>query len=153
MEQVKKFDEIYKKQESYNFLMFKIVKYLGIILGIFLMMIPISEGGVVIAFYSFACIGMGVTFYLRSYMVVFEDGKAVSIYKKLKWLPVSKKDIMKVRAGYLKDIMVKISAIVLAEQIIGLLLSETFTIFNMLYVIGVLAAVALVGVICILFPS
>ena len=49
MEQVKKFDALNKKQESYNFLMFSIGKYIFLAAGLFLTLVTFFEGGIYMA--------------------------------------------------------------------------------------------------------
>ena len=153
MEQVKKFDALYKKQESYNFLMFSIGKYIFLVAGLFLTLMTFVEGEIYMAVYAFVCLGWSVILHLRPYLIVFENGKQINIYKMLKWMPVRKEDIWKVRAEYLKEFMRKISIVVVIEQIIVVLFSGSFEFFNTLYVIGVLVVVWLSGIICIVFPS
>lgn len=146
MEAVKKFDEELKKLYSYEMLMGKVVRILTSILGCGLMILPIQEAGMHEIFYiAPMLIAMGINIYMQPFMVVYENRKAVSIYQKLKWLPVEKREIQAVRRSYLNAFVGKILIACLVLQHLGAWISGSWCIGNVLYPVGVCAFAWLVG--------
>lgn len=153
MEQVEKFDKRYKKQEDYNFLLFSVGKYIFLAIGLMLMLLPEAKSDKGMGFIITSLLGWSMICHIRPYMVVVEDGKQTTIYKKLKWMPVNKKDIQKVRGKYLGNYIRKLFAVALLEQIVVSVLAGCFSIFTLLYAISIVAAVTVIGILCIVLPD
>lgn len=101
MEQkVRKFDEEWKRQESYRFLLTKVGWVLFLGLGTFCMMIPWQEAGNV-TLIAFILLAYAATLYLQPYMDVTENRKPVSITKKLSFTPAGRGAVFAVRRSYL----------------------------------------------------
>ncbi len=65
-------------------------------------------------------------FYIAPYMRCVENGKSVSLYVKLKWMPVSKREFLAVRRGYLRKFCVGTGVFLWILQQIGACLACTW---------------------------
>ncbi len=149
MEKIKEFDRklIEKKGKVWEAAemprMFKNV--LGVA-GCFIMIIPVqyllSDFNFGVVFASWVII-MGISLYLQTYTIVIENKKNISIYEKLKFMPVSQIDIFKVRLGYLGKECVRFFVVALLIQIIGAALAKQIDIRNLLYPLFVMLSVFL----------
>lgn len=137
MEKVKKFDAELKEMYRYEFLINKILWVAFTVIGEILMMLPAEPFriSILLAAPSWMFL-LGVHFYLRPYMFVTESGKAVSIYQKLAWMPVSKKEIWSVRKEYLNKYCRKVLVIAIILHLVGALVNHSVSIFDLLYPVG-----------------
>lgn len=111
----------------------KLVKWIYIVFVGILMAIPYeAEWSLILSFFSLN--SMAVWIYMLQKIKVTEDGKMHSIYEKLKYLPVSKKEIQWVRIEYLIEFL-KIPLIVaVVAQLAGAWLSNhAIGVANVLY--------------------
>ncbi|MBD5465605.1 MAG: hypothetical protein HDR22_07280 [Lachnospiraceae bacterium] len=133
IEQIKSFDRMRKKLDDYQFLMYSIGKFLFLFWGCALMMLPVSDGDFTIFGVSIWLLSMSAIFHLSPYQVVKEKEKTIGIYEKCKWLPVSRKDIRKVRREYLFHFSVKMGIVVLLCQLFGAALAGKVGFLNVAY--------------------
>lgn len=133
IEQIKSFDRMRKKLEDYHFLMYSIGKFIFLFCGCALMLVPVSDVDPTIFGISIYLLGMSAIFHLSPYEVVKEKEKNTSIYEKCKWLPVSRKDIRKVRREYLFHFSVKMGIVALLCQLFGAALSGKVGFWNVAY--------------------
>ena len=85
-------------------------------------------------------------FYIAPYMRCVENGKSVSLYVKLKWMPVSKREFLAVRRGYLRKFCVGTGVFLWILQQIGACLACTWGAENALFPLAFTAALYLVGI-------
>ncbi|MCM1256860.1 MAG: hypothetical protein NC307_03305 [Roseburia sp.] len=146
MEAVKAFDREWKKQNSWDFLMSRVCKILFSLCGAGLMFIPVEKNDWHSFVWSLILLVWAMHFQIRPYMRYTEEGSEVSIYEKLKWMPVSRKDIFKVRREYLAKFCLKVGAVTLALQQIGACLSHSWEIFNLLAPVALAILLFLLGI-------
>lgn len=145
MEAVRKFDEGLKKLYSYEILMGKVVWIFCVIIVCLMMLLPIQEGMHEICVVLQILLLIGVNMYMQPFVVVYENRKAVSIYQKLKWLPVEKREIQAVRRSYLNAFVGKVLIACLILQQAGAWLNGGWYIGNVLYPAGICAFAWLMG--------
>lgn len=145
METVKRFDEELRKQYSYEFMIGKFVWILLLSLGLFAILIPLEEGFTLLSNASSMLLGLSMFFYIKPYMMVTEEGKQISIYKKLKWMPVSKKDIAAVRREYLNRFCLKVGIASACLQITGAFLNHSLDVNSFLFPVFVNLCIWLFG--------
>lgn len=148
MKKIETFDAELREQYKYEFLMSKVLWFILGGIGTFFMLIPVQE----IWEDSLLLIGFvlpmaGTSFWLRPYMVIAEKGKIVSVFQKLKWSPISKKEICMARIKYISEFCLKGLVAALILQQIGSALSGTFGIVSLLYPVIVWALIWLSQVI------
>ncbi|MFA9375784.1 MAG: hypothetical protein ACERKZ_03410 [Lachnotalea sp.] len=79
-------------------------------------------------------------------MKIKENGKQITIYEKLKWVPVSKTDIFKVRLKYLIKYCIKIEIIIMILQQIGACIYKYWDITNVLYPLIIIILLVFLGI-------
>lgn len=89
-----------------------------------LMVIPMLFGSV------------GAYFYLCPYLSFREGTKTVSIYERIKYLPIDYREIRKMRTIYLAKFVVKIFPAMLVIQLLTTLFSYEITVANVLYAVA-----------------
>jgi len=134
MKKIEKFDAELREQYKYEFLMSKVLWFILGGIGTFFMLIPVQA----IWEESLLLIGVvlpmaGTSFWFRPYMMITEKGKIVSVFQKLKWSPISKKEICMARIKYVSEFCLKVLVIAMLFQQIGSALSGTFGIASLLY--------------------
>ena len=144
MNQVKEFDKRLKKTEDVSFLMAKVMTLIFGTFGCFLMLLPLTGSNINamvenLALFPILLLGMAVLVYLSPYMHMNQNGKNVSIYKMLRFLPVERKEICQVRKEYLNKFIVKIGIISFTFQQIGAVLDHSWSVGNVCYPIIVIA--------------
>ncbi len=148
MEAVKAFDLEWKKQNSYYFLMYRFITILLTTLGICTMFIPIDKTEIVrTSINPLLLLIWGMHCHLAPYLTCVEEGKSISIYEKLKWMPVAKRRIQAVRREYMIKFCVKAGAAMFIVQQIGGILDGSWGIFNVLYPLWEVFFLFLVGII------
>lgn len=132
MEQkVRKFDEEWRRQESYRFLMTKVGWVLLLGIGTFCMIIPWQEAGNV-TLIAFVLLAYSATLYLQPYMDVVENRRSVSIVKKLSFTPAGRRVIFAVRRSYLNRFCLIFFPISFLLQQAGALLAGVWNGTNLL---------------------
>ena len=76
-------------------------------------------------------------FYLCPYLTFREGAKSVSIYERIKYLPVDYREIQKMRSIYLAKFVLKTFPAMLVVQLLTTLFSYEITMANILYAVGV----------------
>ena len=122
MEQVKSFDRQLKQMYNDMFIVFKFLYILMSGIGAILMIIPIEKAGDCI--FSLFLYSMAVYFYLLPYMLITENGQRYTIYEKLRYMPVSEKEIRAVRRGYLRQYGIPMTVINFIAGQLGMLTVE-----------------------------
>lgn len=145
IEQIKSFDRMRKELEDYYFLMYSIGKFIFLFVGCVLMLLPVSDGDMTIYSVSIYLLSMSAIFHLVPYQGVKEKDKITGIYEKCKWLPVSRKDIRKVRREYLFQFSIKVGAAAFFCQLLGAALSEKVGFGNVAYPVCVWLLVLGIG--------
>lgn len=133
METVKAFDREWKKHNSWKFLMYRVCCILFSVFGAGIMLVPVERDDWSMAVWSFILLIWAVHFHIAPYLKVMEEGKEVNIYEKLKWMPVSKREVFAVRREYLAVFCLKAGAVMVVLQQIGACLSHNWGILNLLF--------------------
>jgi hypothetical protein len=136
-EKVKDFDKKRKKYEDYDVVVRRFVVWiLEGSMGI-MAMIPVQEvvGDFRNVWIALAVLsGVSVSLYLDAYMTVVEKGKQVSVYQKLRYVPVSVWDVFRVRLGYLRGFCEKKLVVYLVGQVaVTLIALRTISAWNVFY--------------------
>ena len=143
MDRVKKFDRMLEKIEDYKFVMSKFVMYLCLVLGCSWMLIPLNRGEPFFCLISYYIIFFGIACYLKSYGCA---EKGTSIYMVLRWMPVDKKEIYKVRREYLDRLVLKVAIVIFLLQQVGALLDHSWNVWNIVYPLAIAGLIWLSGV-------
>ena len=143
MDRVKKFDRMLEKIENYKFVMSKFVMYLCLVLGCSWMLIPLNRGEPFFWLISYYIIFFGIACYLKSYGCA---EKGTSIYMVLRWMPVDKKEIYKVRREYLDRLVLKVAIVIFLLQQVGALLDHSWNVWNIVYPLAIAGLIWLSGV-------
>ena len=78
---------------------------------------------------------LGAMLYIAPYLTFREEGNSVSIYEKIKYLPVDYRQIQKMRVWYLIRFVAKIFPVLFLLQMATSYWSKTLTAANLIYVI------------------
>ena len=143
MDRVKKFDRMLEKIENYKFVMSKFVMYLCLVLGCSWMLIPLNRGEPFFWLISYYIIFFGIACYLKSYGCA---EKGTSIYMVLRWMPVDKMEIYKVRREYLDRLVLKVAIVIFLLQQVGALLDHSWNVWNIVYPLAIAGLIWLSGV-------
>ncbi|MBQ4522301.1 MAG: hypothetical protein IJA10_05040 [Lachnospiraceae bacterium] len=142
MDRVKKFDRMLEKIEDYKFVMSKFVMYLCLVLGCSCMLMPFNRAEPFFVI-SYSIIFTGINCYLNSYA---SAEKGTSIYMVLRWMPVDKKEIYKVRREYLDRLVLKVAIVIFLLQQVGALLDHSWNVWNIVYPLAIAGLIWLSGV-------
>jgi len=151
---IEAFDCKLLKYEYNNIVLIKAVRYFYEALLYALFALPLQEIKkddkqilILISLFLVVC----VFFYLQPYLLIKEEGKTVSIYKKLSYLPVSNSAISKVRCKYLFKYIRKLGLCILCIQVIASIVFERqLLVHNILYpliMVGIFAGIPGLGMI------
>lgn len=147
MEAVKAFDREWKRHNSWSFLMNRTCNILFFVLGAGLMLIPVERNDLDCFVWAFILLSWAMHFHITPYLRYTEEGREVNIYEKLKWMPVSKKNIFKVRREYLGSFCLRAGIAALILQQIGAALSKSWGIFNLLAPVALAVLLFLMGMV------
>ena len=78
---------------------------------------------------------LGAMLYIAPYLTFREEGNSVSIYEKIKYLPVDYRQIQKMRVWYLIRFVAKIFPVLFLLQMATSYWSKTLTAANLIYAI------------------
>lgn len=110
--------------------------FLEVLFGI-MMMVPYQEmkedNGFVVMPMLFGF--LGAMLYIAPYLTSREEGNQVSIYEKIKYLPVDYRQIQKMRVWYLIRFVAKIFPVLFLLQMATSYWSKTLTAANLIYAI------------------
>ena len=154
MEKVRAFDSELWKLYEYEIQMNRLVCYFfGFFAAVIMIFATTMEFGMLsglpVVMYM-----MAVTFYLRPFVTVSERrSEFISIYEKLRYAPVSKREIVAVRLEYLRRYCIPMSIVNLLMGLLGMLIEKQWKPFVILYTLGVSGVVVLTGAAYILWPT
>lgn len=156
MDKVKEFDQGLKSINPNAYVMAKFVAYLMCGLGVMLFLVPVGktyyDGDFwwVIFHAGFLC-SIGQRCYLMNYQRVQEGRQQVSIYIKLRYMPVTKAQIRKVRYGYLNRFCCKLGIVAFVLQETVSLVNHSFGLLSVLVVLVWIVLMWAIGLIFIYF--
>lgn len=128
MEQLAEFDRKLNKEESYQFLMCRVLQCILLPLACIAMMIPIEEDFLLMLSISFYLLVLSANFHLQPYLYVKQQGKLYSVYQILRITPLKRTDYLRVRRRRLQSFLWKIAAAALCCQLLGNILNSGFVI-------------------------
>ena len=137
MERIKEFDRLYRETEKdwmvVNTMMNCILKPIIFIA----MMLPIQlftwDDSYLFSSMSMLLIII-IVIQMQQYVQIKENGKIVSIYEKLEYIPISKKDIFMARLQYLGKEWRRCMLLALIAQLIGAGFNHKVSIWNFIYI-------------------
>ena len=141
------FDVALRAQYKYDFMIGKFLWILLMGICMLMMLIPFEanwEESLVLV--TLLPAELGVFLYLRSYLIVTDGGKQVSIYQKLKWVPVSRKEIRFSRVKYLNAFCLKFFVASMLMQQLTSFVGGSFGIASLLYPIIFWLLIWLIGI-------
>lgn len=144
---IEAFDTALREQYKYEFLISKFLWILLMGIGMLMLLIPfkaIWEESIL--YIVFLLVEMGTFWYIRSYLIVTDGGKQVSIYQKLKWTPVSRKEIRLSRVKYLSTFCLKFFVASMLMQQMTSFVGGSFGIGSLLYPIIFWLLIWLIGI-------
>ncbi len=149
MNGIKRFDEERKQICQDAFLMSRFGGGLLCCLGMLFMLFPVREardtGMLGTMLLGCVCCANGVCQWITPYVSIREEGRRVSIYKKLEYMPVTRAQIRKVRYGYLNRICIRLGAAAFVIQQAVSWADHSFGIVSMLFAAAWGAAVWIAG--------
>lgn len=156
-EKVKNFDKKLEEYENYTILMAKFVTYILEGIGIVIVMIPIQtidRDSNVLPLTLLYLSAMAVSIRFHAYIDITDDAATMSIYKKLRYLPISPKTIFHVRFQSLLCPYCKKKLIVslFAQIIITLIALHRISIWNFLYPVFLVALASFLPGLLRLYP-
>lgn len=119
MEQLAEFDRKLKKEESYQFLMCRVLQCILLPLACLAMMIPIEEDFLLMLAVSFYLLALSAKFHMQPYLYIKQQGKLCSVYQILKTTPLKRKDYLCARRKRLQSFLCLIAAAALCGQLVG----------------------------------
>ncbi|MFW5630493.1 MAG: hypothetical protein ACOCNB_06875 [Acetivibrio ethanolgignens] len=146
MESVRKFDAMLKEKESETFTIAAAVMWILVLPMVIMMTFPFEakELGITHLMVIYI-IGMALIMYLQPYMYIKENGKVRKIYAVLEEMPVTWKDIYRVRREYLDKFCLRTGVVFVACQLLTALLRGKWTIFVVLHPLFVMGIVWFFG--------
>ncbi len=152
IDKIKKFDRQLEQACESSFFNGKAGSFMLCGLGLLFMMIPVELSEVMISIVCAGCIlcMTGVYQYMQIYLKAWEGGKNVSVYKKLKYMPVAKAEIRKVRFGYLNRFCIKISTAGFFLQQLMSFLNHSFGLTSVLFAAAWAAFIWITGILTVL---
>lgn len=106
MDRVREFDRKVRQDREYAEWFYKVPMWFAEGMALFMICFVQSEN-IKMIFIWMMCYGSFVCTDLNMYAGMYEKGKNISVYELLEYFPVSKKDIFRVRLGYLINKMKK----------------------------------------------
>lgn len=127
MERVRKFDDLWKDEKSYEFLGSNIGCGFATFMAIALAMIPVQDETGGMFFGSFFSLMLAAQMKLNGYLILNENGKRMYLHQKFKYLPVDMKTVRQVRIRYVRKFMFKAGLGVVACQQIGAIAEKAWS--------------------------
>lgn len=144
------FDKRIKELNSYTNLMYNFIKYLALIVGCFLIIIPASCINRTTFFVNFFLIGWGLFFHIYPFLYTPEDGIMKSMYKTLRHTPIDKKDYFRIRFKKYIKCSSKVFLICIFFQSLGFILVKDYSLkalfLSIIYIIALLVLSVIEGV-------
>lgn len=133
LEKVKAFDEKLTDMYDYEVLMNMVVWIILVGISVFLMLFPVEKNAGPENVIPIMFLAISVILYIQPYLLIRENGERVSIYTKLKWMPVSKHAIQAVRMEYLNRFCLRLTAASVFMHTGGAVMSKSFGMVNLIY--------------------
>lgn len=129
MDKIRKFDQEFKQNYRSQFMIGRVGFGCEAGCGLVLMMIPVNgiRDGQWILWIGWILCTASVIQYMQMYLNVTEDNKMVSVSKKLKYMPVTKTQIRKVRMKYLNRYCIRLGMAALLLQILASWLDDSLS--------------------------
>ncbi len=137
MDRIREFDELYKDVDKDWMVANTVMNCIFVPLIFMLFMLPVDafEGddrSVLIMSAILPCILC--SFKITGYVQIKDNGKLSNIYEKLKYIPISKKEIFMVRLNYLWKEWRKCLVIIFIAQMLGAIIAQHISIWNFVYI-------------------
>lgn len=144
------FDKRIKQLNSYSITLCNFIKYVALIIGVFLTIIPATcinfETFLIISFLS----EVGFYFHIYPFLYIPEDGIMKSIYKTLRHTPIDKKDYFRIRFKKYFKCSSKVFLICIFLQTLGFILVKDYSIkallLSVIYIIALFVLSVIEGV-------
>lgn len=133
LEKVRAFDEKLTDMYDYEVLINQFLWIFLVGISAFLMVLPVEKATDGTNFIPIILFAISVELYMQPYLQIRENGEKVSIYTKLKWMPVSKRSIQAVRMEYLNRFCLRLTAASVFMHVGGAVMSESFGMVNLIY--------------------
>ena len=150
MEKVRAFDRLLKQQDYYHFLFGRLFSVFLAGCAVLLTIVNAADGYCGRDWNALRGIwmllgGVGACVWLGGYMVVADDGDRVSIYDRLRYAPVSNREILAVRCGYLNRFCGYFAAVNVFVSLLTALAKRQWTVRYLLFPLAVGCAAWVVG--------
>lgn len=137
MDRIREFDELYKDVDKDWMVANTLMNCIFVPLIFMMFMLPVDEfvgenRSVLLMAVVLPCILCSTK--ITGYVQIKDNGKLSNIYEKLKYIPISKKDIFMVRLNYLWKECRKCLIIMFIAQMFGTIVNQHISIWNFLYV-------------------
>lgn len=119
---MEEYDNVFQKLNEYNVLMSKIVTWIMLAIAGMLTLFPyqvIENESKVMAFFAFNFMNVTVLMYMNAYTNVVEKGKTISVFQKLKYMPIDPKVVFQSRRKLLLRFLGKMTAIFQLLQLLS----------------------------------
>ena len=132
VDKIQKFDESYRNVCRDAFLYGKVSASVLCGIGMVFLMVPVEvlkyDPIGMAGFLFTGCIvsALGIWQYMMAYLVVRQDGKMMPLSEILKYMPVTKAQLRKVRLGYLNRFCLRLGAVTCALQQLTSFLGRSF---------------------------
>ncbi|MBQ3544283.1 MAG: hypothetical protein IJA34_04770 [Lachnospiraceae bacterium] len=145
------FDKRIKQLNSYSIIMSNLLKYISLIIGCFLIIIPATEIDLTIFLVNSFLLEMGLHSHIYCFLYTPEDGIMKPIYKVLSNTPIDKKVYFKIRFKQYLKYCSKVFLICTFIQALGFFMNKDYSfdavLLSILYII-VLFALSVIEGIC-----
>lgn len=137
LKKVREFDKELRKLYDYDFLMARYLGWFLCVMGAMCTMCTMPEVGSdkldATSLVPFVIDSMAITVYFRPYLSVNESGSFVPIYEKLRYMPVTRRDIALVRMKYLNEFCVRMLLLHLVAGQFAMLFETKWHLLSIVY--------------------
>lgn len=137
MDRIKEFDELYKEVDKDWMVVNTLMNCIFMPLLFMVFMLPIDEfvgDNKITLLTSVMVLCVLCSTKLTRYVQIKDNGKVSNIYEKLKYIPISQKDIFMVRLNYLWKECKKCLIVMFVAQMFGAIVYQHISIWNFVYV-------------------
>lgn len=147
------FNNKIKQLNSYSNVMCNFLKYIALIIGSFLIIIPATEINLTIFLVNSFLLEMGLIFHIYRFLYISENGTMKSIYKVLSHTPIDKKVYFKIRFKQYMGCCSKVFLICTFIQALGVLINKDYSLetilLSILYILALFTLSVIEGIITI----
>lgn len=134
------FDSKIKQLNSYSHVMCNLLKYISLIIGCFLIIIPATKIDLTIFLVNSFLLEMGLYFHIYLFLYIPEDGLMKSLYNVLGNTPIDKKVYFNIRFKKYMKYCSKVFLICTFVQALGFLMNKEYSLeallLSILYIVG-----------------